>query len=79
MGARRARPGARRVGRALPNGCFFDLHLVEKPVPEERRDPALRERLWQASAELAGLAGGESAPGENAASPYPEPEIIEMA
>ena len=61
------------------NGCFFDLHLVEKPVPEERRDPALRERLWHASAELAGLAGGESAPEENAASPYPEPEIIEMA
>ena len=57
------------------NGCFFDPHLVEKPVPEERRDPALRERLWHASAELAGLAGGESAPGENAASPSPEPEI----
>ena len=59
------------------NGCFFDPHLVEKPVSEERRDPALREVLWQASAELAGLAGGESAPEENAASPYPEPEISE--
>lgn len=46
---------------AAMNGRFFGPKREEKAVPDELRDPALRERLWRASAELSGLRAGATA------------------